>query len=455
MPQSKAALSAIASTMPPGKVTGTVSAVAALEAEVKGLPVPVGATCVIHSAHGQLRAEVVAIRGRSAVVSPFGESGASPTEGVAVGDKVEWISSRQDVPVGWGLLGRVVDAFGNPIDGKGPIAVLERAPIYRPAPAALDRLRISRTLVTGMRALDSLFTVGCGQRMGVFSGSGVGKSMFLGMIARHTTAPVRVIALVGERGREVREFIERDLGEDGLSQSVVVVATGDEPPLRRIRAAFTAMSIAEYFRDAGTDVVFLMDSITRIALAQREIGLAAGEPPTTRGYTPSVFNLLPRLLERAGSASRGTITGFFAVLVEQDDMSEPVSDAARSILDGHIVLSRRLAGMGIYPAIDVLQSISRSMPDIVSPEHVDAAQRFRRLWGLYDEVEDLVNIGAYVRGSRLESDAAVDLRPRMISFIQQKVGESVSFEDALNALFDFREAAAGGGRPDAKEARQL
>ena len=285
-----------------------------------------------------------------------------------MGDTVEWMASEQEVKVGWGLLGRVLDAFGRPIDGKGPVAALDTVPLYRSAPSALSRQRIDRRLVTGIRALDGIFTVGCGQRMGVFSGSGIGKSVFLGMIARHTTAPVRVVALVGERGREVREFIDRDLGPEGLSRSVVIVATGEEPPLRRIRAAFTAMSIAEYFRDAGLDVIFLMDSLTRIALAQREIGLAAGEPPTTRGYTPSVFNMMPRLLERTGASDVGTITGFFAVLVEQDDLSEPISDAARSILDGHVVLSRRMAGRGIYPAVDVLQSISRAMPDVVTGE---------------------------------------------------------------------------------------
>ena len=456
MARSDNGLTSIVRTLPPGKVRGTVSAVGTLEAEVKGLSVPVGAQCVVYTARGSRPAEVVALRGRKAVIAPYGEAGAAPTEGLSIGDEVEWISSRQAVPVGWGLLGRVVDAFGKPLDGKGPVVALEQVPLYRNAPSALSRQCITRKCVTGIRSVDALFTVGCGQRMGVFSGSGVGKSIFLGMVARHTTAPVRVVALVGERGREVREFIERDLGEEGLSRSVVVVSTGEEPPLRRIRAAFTAMSIAEYFRDSGLDVMFLMDSLTRIALAQREIGLAAGEPPTTRGYTPSVYNLLPRLLERAGAAEHGTITGFFAVLVEGDDLSEPISDAARSILDGHIALSRRMAGKGIYPAIDMLNSISRSMPSVVEPEHLRASSLFRKLWGTYTEVEDLVNIGAYVKGAKSEADIAIELMPKMIAFIEQKVSEGIPFDNALRSLFDLRDAAEGGGRPaKSKEVRRL
>ncbi|HHN46747.1 MAG TPA: FliI/YscN family ATPase [Planctomycetes bacterium] len=453
--QSEAGIKSILETLPPGRVSGRVSAIGALDAEVKGLKMPVGARCVVRSAGGRREAEVVALRGRAAVITLYGQSGASPTAGLAIGDEVEWVSSRQDVPVGWGMLGRVVDAFGQPLDGKGPVAVLDRAPLYRRAPSALARQRITRRFVTGIRAVDGMLTVGCGQRMGIFSGTGTGKSILLGMIARHTTAPVRVVALVGERGREVREFIERDLGEEGLSRTVVVVSTGEEPPLRRIRAAFTAMSIAEYFRDNGLDVVFLMDSLTRIALAQREIGLASGEPPTTRGYTPSVFNLLPRLLERAGSAEHGTITAFFAVLVEQDDMSEPVSDAARSILDGHVVLSRRLANRGVYPAVDVMESISRSMPDVAAPEHLKAAALFKRLWGAYSEIEDLVNIGAYVRGARAEADTAVEMMPRMIRFIEQKVEEGAGFEETLKGLYGLRDAAAGGGpSADGKEVRR-
>ncbi|MBN1809627.1 MAG: FliI/YscN family ATPase [Planctomycetes bacterium] len=454
MERSDNGLRRILAALPPGEVSGRVCAVGTLEAEVQGLDVPVGAGCVVHSALGPRQAEVVALKGRRAIITPYGEAGAAPTEGLAVGDRVQWVSSRQDVPVGWGLLGRIVDAFGSPIDGKGKVSCLERVPLYRKAPSAISRQRITRRLVTGIRSLDGLLTVGCGQRMGVFSGSGVGKSIFLSMVARHTEAPVRVVALVGERGREVREFIERDLGEEGLQRSVVVVATGEEPPLRRIRAAFTAMAIAEFFRDGGVDVVFLMDSITRIALAQRELGLAAGEPPTTRGYTPSVFNLLPRLLERAGAAERGTITGFFAVLVEQDDLTEPISDAARSILDGHVVLSRKMAGRGIYPAVDVLESISRSMPDVIDAKHLAGAAAFRRLWGAFKDVEDLVNIGAYVRGARREVDAAVDLMPRMLAFLEQKIDQGCRFDETIGKLLELKTAAEGGGRPEVvKEAR--
>lgn len=429
-------------SLPPGGIVGRVARINGLEVEAGGLTAPVGAHCIIRTRTGRtLPAEVIAVRGGSSVLAPYGKGGGPPAFGIQPGDEVEWRGGLEEVPVGWGLLGRVVDAFLRPIDGKGPILAEDTAPLYRSSPHPLARPRISEAVETGVRALDGLFTVGKGQRMGVFSGTGVGKSIFLGMIARHASAPVRVVALVGERGREVREFIERELGEEGLRHSVVVVATGDEPAPVRVRAGFAAMAAAEFFREEGIDVVFLMDSLTRIAYAQREIGLASGEPPTTRGYTPSVFNMLPRLLERAGTSPSGSITGFFAVLVEQDDLGEPVSDAARSVLDGHLWLARELAAEGVYPAVDVIESISRVMPDVVGGEHEEAALFFRRLWASYQQIRDMIDIGAYVAGSRPMPDAAVEHIERMRDFLKQGVTERVEFEQTYQELASIRASA--------------
>ena len=347
------------------------------------------------------------------------------------------------IPVGNGLLGRVIDGLGNPIDGKGEINYSSYRNIYREPPNPLMRKRILSPLQTGVRAIDGLLSVGKGQRIGIFSGSGVGKSVTLGMIARNTSADVNVITLIGERGREVREFIEKDLGEEGLKKSVVVVATSDKSALIRMKGAFIGTTIAEYFRDLGMDVVLMMDSVTRFAMAQREIGLTVGEPPTTKGYTPSVFALLPKLLERAGNTDKGSITGFYTVLVDGDDMTEPIADAVRSILDGHIVLSRKLANRGQYPAIDVLQSISRVMPDVVPPEHRKRAITFNEVLSTYNEAEDLINIGAYVKGSNPQIDHALTKIGALRDFIKQDMKEKSTFNETVSKLNEIIELPLG------------
>ena len=340
-----------------------------------------------------------------------------------------------------GLQGRVIDALGNALDGQ-PLPVMEESvPLFRDPPNPVTRTRISRCLDLGVRAMNGLLTVGEGQRVGIMAGSGVGKSTLLGMIAKHSHSDVNVIALVGERGREVREFIERDLGPEGLARSIVVVATGNQSALLRIRAAFVATAIAEYFRDNGKKVMLMVDSITRLAMAQREVGLAVGEPPSTRGYTPSVFSILPRLLERAGTCEgEGSITGLYTVLVEGDDMNEPVADAARGILDGHVVLSRRLAGRGHYPAIDVLQSISRVMSDIVDPEVLKLASEVREVLASYQEVEDLITIGAYKPGQNPRVDKAVKLYDKVLAFLKQSSDRPASLEDCWRGMKEIIES---------------
>jgi flagellum-specific ATP synthase len=336
--------------------------------------------------------------------------------------------------VGKELLGRVLDGLGKPLDGGGPIVTDEVRSIYNAPPNPLERQRISKPIATGIRSIDALLTVGRGQRVGIFAGSGVGKSVMLGMIARKSNADVNVIALVGERGREVAEFLDHELGEEGLRKSVVIVATSDQAPLIRLKAALMATTIAEYFRDLGMDVMFLMDSVTRLATAQREVGLAIGEPPTTKGYTPSVFAMLPKLLERAGNARKGSITGLYTVLVEGDDMTEPVADAVRSILDGHIVLSRRLASAGHYPAVDVLESVSRVMPAITTERHRQAAHRLVDMMATYREAEDLINIGAYVRGSNPRIDEALRNWEKIRGFLRQLSHEHADFEQSIEHL---------------------
>ncbi len=385
----------------------------------------VGELCRIEREGQPLMAEVVGFKEDRAILMPIGD-----VTGVAPGALVENTGRTIAVRVGYSLLGRVVDGLGRPLDDKGVPRGEERM-IYASPPHPLKRRRITEPLETGIRVIDGILTIGKGQRMGIFAGSGVGKSTLLGMIARNSLAEVNVIALIGERGREVREFIEKDLGEEGLKKSVVVVATSDQPPVVRVRAAFTAFTIAEFFRDEGHDVLLMMDSITRFAMAQREIGLSAGEPPTTRGYTPSVFSLLPQLLERGGQAERGSITVISTVLVEADDMNEPIADAVRSIIDGHIVLSRKLAHRGHYPAVDVLASISRVMVDIVSDRHLALAQKIREILAIYADAEDLINIGAYVKGSNPKIDWALSKIDAVNEFLRQGIHERSNMEETL------------------------
>ncbi len=411
---------------------GRVVQVIGLAIEAEGLACEVGEICTVHTGNGRrLLTEVVGFRDGSTVLMPLGEM-----NGIRPGSVVAARGSPFAVRVGRGLLGRVLDGLGRPMDGRGPLDCLERYAVSREPMDPLARTRIAEPLETRIRAIDSLLTCGKGQRVGIFAGSGVGKSTLLGMIARSAKADVNVIALIGERGREVQEFIDRDLGPEGLTRSVVVVSTSDHPALVRIRGAWVATAIAEYFRDQGLEVVFLMDSVSRVAMAQREVGLTIGEPPAAKGYTPSVFALLPRLMERTGNSATGTITAFYTVLVESDDMTEPVADACRSILDGHIVLTRELATENHFPPIDVLQSSSRVMPQVVSPEHLGAAGRLRETIATYRRARDLIEIGAYVRGSNPEVDHAVELLPRINAYLRQQPGESTGFAETVSSLVD-------------------
>ncbi len=379
-----------------------------------------------------LPAEIVSVHGEVATCLPLG-----PITGIGAGDRVTATGRPMTVAVGEALLGRVLDGLGRPLDGSALPAGLARVSVESAPPDALTRRRVTEPLSLGVRAIDTLTPVGRGQRMGIFAGSGVGKSSLLSMITRGTQADVTVLALVGERGREVREFLEDDLGPEGLRNAVVVVATSDQPPMVRLRAAFVATRIAEWFRDTGHEVLLMMDSVTRLAMAQREIGLSAGEPPTTRGYPPSVFAMLPQLLERAGASAVGSITGLYTVLVEGDDHNEPIADTARSILDGHIVLDRKLANAGHFPSIDVLQSISRVANAITSPEQKALARRARRLIDARRDVKELVEIGAYVHGTNPAADLALNLWPSIEGFLQQGLHDlspAAASWDALAAL---------------------
>jgi flagellum-specific ATP synthase len=421
------------SDVEPARVRGRVRQAIGLVVEAEGLSVPVGAVCDIRIAGGAaVSCEVVGFRNDVTLLMPLGE-----LQGVRRGDDVVCRSQVRRVPVGRGLLGRVIDAQGTPIDGGPPLAIERLNPLQARPPHPLERERIVEPLGTGVRAIDALLTCGKGQRLGLFAGSGVGKSTLLGMCARGTAADVTVIALVGERGREVREFVEKDLGPEGLKRAVIVVETSERPALLRIRAPFTATAVAEYFRDEGLDVLLLMDSITRMANAQREVGLSAGEPPATKGYPPSVFAQMPRLLERAGRSGKGSITGFYTVLVEGDDANEPIADTARSILDGHVWLSRDLAVRGHYPAIDPLQSVSRLLNDVATPEQAEAASRLRALLAVHRDAEDLLNVGAYVKGSNPEIDLAVQTRPAILKFLKQGIGEAPALDESRRALIDL------------------
>jgi flagellum-specific ATP synthase len=411
------------------KTSGRVNQVLGLTIQAIGLDCQIGEVCEIRTAHESLLSEVVGFQEDRVLLMPLGDM-----QGIQPGSSVYPIYKNFRTPVGMPLLGRVLDGLGQPIDNGPALEGIERVSTNNNPPPPLSRPPIKDPLVTGVRVIDGMLTCGKGQRMGIFAGSGVGKSTLMGTIARSSRSDVSVIALVGERGREVREFLERDLGPEGLARSVVVVSTSDQPALVRLKAAFVAMTIAENFRDNGMDVTFLMDSVTRFAMAQREIGLAIGEPPASKGYTPSVFALLPRLLERAGASDKGTITGFFTVLVEGDDFNEPICDAARGILDGHIILSRTLAARNHYPAIDVLNSVSRVMPAVTSREHIQLAANARKHLATYEKARDLVNIGAYVSGSDPEIDQALQVLPALTSFLQQENKEVSPFEDTLNQL---------------------
>ncbi|HZZ27054.1 MAG TPA: FliI/YscN family ATPase [Pirellulales bacterium] len=414
-------------------LVGSVMRIVGTTAAVADFPAPIGAIVEIERETGKpARAEVIGFREELTLLYPHED-----LQGVRRGNRVRLLHTFRWLRVGPELLGRVVDAQGQVIDGRPQPALIGRTGLNRRPPAAVERPRIREPLSTGIRALDGLLTCGRGQRMGIFAGSGVGKSVLLGMMARYTSADVNVIALIGERGREVNEFLERDLGQQGLLRSVVVVATSDEPALRRVQAAQAATAIAEYFRDLGHNVLLLMDSLTRFAMAQREIGLAAGEPPTTRGYPPSVFMLLPRLLERAGQAAKGSITGFYSVLVEGDDPQEPISDAVRGLLDGHTWLSRKLASRAHWPAIDVLESISRLMPDVASRAHLDAAQTVRELMAVYRDHEDLISIGAYRKGANRQVDLAIDLLEEINKYLRQRIDEPATVESAQQGLVDL------------------
>jgi len=416
---------------------GRVERVVGLTSELSDFPAPVGAVCRVESGHARgVEGEIVGFKAQKAVMMPYGD-----TMGLKAGDWVRCTGASQAVPVTIELRGRVIDGRGRARDGRGPILGGRRVRLYRRPPDPLKRSRIKKPLGTGVRVLDGLLTIGRGQRIGIFSGAGVGKSVLMGMMARYTDADVNVIALVGERGREVRDFIEKDLGPEGLKRSVVVVATGDEPALLRVKAALVATTVAEYFRDQGLDVMLMMDSVTRMAMALREIGLSAGEPPATKGYPPSVFATLPRILERSGCDASGSVTGIYTVLVEADDMNEPIGDACRGILDGHVWLSRDLAQQNHYPAVSALESISRVMVDVTDAEHQAAAGQIKALLATYKQSEELINIGAYARGSSAQIDLAIDMMEDIKTYLCQPIAERSSFDDARGALIALAKKA--------------
>jgi flagellum-specific ATP synthase len=413
------------------KYTGRVSQVVGLTIESHGPAVNLGELCNIYPLKGDLpiKAEVVGFKDSIVCLMPLGNM-----NGVGPGSRIEATGQSLSASVSEDMLGRVFDGLGNVIDGKGCVSSCAMYPVENDPPNPLTRKKISEILPVGVKAIDGLLTIGKGQRIGIFAGSGVGKSTLMGMIARNTKADINVIGLIGERGREVREFIENDLQEEGLSRSVVIVATSDQPALVRLKAAQLATTVAEYFRDQGKDVMLLMDSLTRFAMAQREVGLALGEPPVTRGYTPSVFAVMPRLLERSGTSDKGSITGMYTVLVDGDDMNEPVTDTVRGILDGHIVLSRNLANRNHYPAIEVLASVSRVMPNIVTDEHKYLSNEIKNILSVYKDAEDLINIGAYVKGSSSSIDKAIEKIDRINAFLRQEVKEKVEIEEVLSTM---------------------
>ncbi|MFP4083524.1 MAG: FliI/YscN family ATPase [Desulfonatronovibrio sp.] len=412
---------------------GKVSKVIGLVVEGQGIKAPLGSICRLlpdeKNRKSSINAEVVGFRDGAVLFMPYEDM-----RGIKPGTLIKNTSMPPLIPVGKGFLGHAINAFGEPLRKDDPIPAQKYYPLYAEPLNPLERPRIDQPLDVGIKAINSLLTLGKGQRIGIMAGSGVGKSTLMGMMARYTKADINVIALVGERGREVVEFMEKDLGPEGLARSILVVATSDQGPLIRMRAAFAATAIAEYFRDQGKDVLMMMDSVTRFAMAAREVGLAAGEPPTTRGYTPTVFTQLPKLLERTGKNPKGSITGIYTVLVEGDDFNEPIADAVRSILDGHIVLTRELADQGHYPSIDILKSVSRLRVDVASPENIKAGQKIIRLLAAYERAADMINIGAYVKGSNPEIDQAVKLIKPINEFLRQDISEQFNLENSFSLL---------------------
>jgi flagellum-specific ATP synthase len=412
---------------------GYVVQVSGLAVESTGPTIGLGELCSIHIRDGrQVLAEVVGFRNNHLILLPL-----QHIEGISPGDAVTSRATPRYITLSEAILGRVINGLGEPIDNKGPLTGIDKRALDISGPPPLSRQKITEPLALGIRSIDGVLTCGKGQRVGIFSGSGVGKSVLLGDIANSSEATVNVVALIGERGREVREFLEEDLCPEGLARSAVVVATSDCPPIQRVKAAFLAVAIAEYFRDKGEKTLFMMDSLTRFAQAQREIGLAAGEPPATKGYCPSVFSLMPRLVERLGCSANGSITGILTVLVENDDLTDPVADSARSLLDGHIVLSRKLAERGHYPAVDILQSVSRLMPKVTSKEHMTAAVKLKEIYATYTDAEDLINIGAFSPGSNRRIDGAISLIGRINDFLVQSVRQRTSFEKTVKQLISI------------------
>lgn len=417
-------------TVDPIRVYGRISKIVGLTVESEGPPSSVGEMLKLEDSSVQIPLQVIGFHGNRVISMPFGD-----IKGISHGHKLYSTGEYPSIQVDDRFLGRVINGLGQPLDDKGPLRGKNRVNIYEEPVNAMKRQPIEEVISTGVKAIDGLLTMGKGQRIGIFAGSGVGKSTLMGMVARNTDAAVNVIALVGERGRELKDFIINSLGEEGLKRSVVVAATSDEPPLLKIISSFTATAIAEYFSNQGMDVMLMMDSITRLAMAQREVGLSAGEPPSTKGYTPSVFTMMPKLLERAGNfVNKGSITGIYTILVEGDDVTEPISDHARSILDGHIVLSRDIAHRNHFPAIDVLGSLSRLMKEIANKEHSAAGGKLRELLAVYTEAEDLINIGAYVKGSNPKIDEAIARIDRLNGFLKQDVNQKVTFPETLTQL---------------------
>jgi FliI/YscN family ATPase len=420
----------IINRMEPVRREGEVVELVGLIVESKGPGVAIGDFCEIRTRSGRrIRTQVIGFRDGRVLSMPLEE-----TDGLSLGDPIAARGGDGELNVSPQLLGRVLDGFGAPMDGGPPIHAVDTRPLFASPPNPLDRAHINQRLATGIRAIDGLLPCGKGQRIGIFGGSGVGKSTLLGSMARSGSAGVNVIALIGERNREVREFLEHDLGEEGMKRSVVIVATSDRPAPIRVRACFVALAVAEYFRDQGEDVLLVMDSITRLAMAQREIGLAAGEPPSQKGYTPSVFSLLPKVCERAGNFERGSITGFFTVLVEGDDFNEPICDAVRSILDGHITLARELGAAGHYPAIEILDSVSRLQSKLATPQESENARRIREALAIYRQSEDLINLGAYAAGSNARLDSAIKSRPEIIRFLRQGARDVSTIDDTMKLM---------------------